>query len=979
MSTSLSKHTDQTTTLRQRIGALTAEIDRLREEARRHHSLFAAMDGGFVLLEVIHDNAGQPVDLRHLEVNNSFAAIIGSPPEAIVGRAMHEVWRGASPWWRETLTQVAQSGQSMRFERDGEFNDRRYDVHAWSPGPGLCAALFHDVTEQRRAEEQLRASERRLGQNLTAMTRLQALSTQLLHVDGVEPLLEEILSAAAEFTGTDKGNIQLVDAETGKLYIVVHRGLSERYVSHFAKDSCAAACGAALRSGRRVIIEDVQREPALQGTVDLEVVQADGIRAILSTPLITRGGRLVGMLNSHFAAPYRPSEDELRFVDLLARMAADLIERAQARDALRASEARFRELADAMPELVWTARPDGTVDYYNRRHLEFDGIRRIGEGWEWAPVLHPEDVEATTEAWQRAVATGTSFEMEHRVRRADGSYRWYLTRGVPARDATGRIHRWYGTATDIHATKMVEQALRESEERFRSVLENSRDVIYRANLRTGRYDYLSPSVKALTGYSEQEMISLPLDWSRDRLHPEDREHTLVAIEALAQRPPGKRSDVIEYRWRHRNGTYRWVSNSRTLLTDADDQPVAMVGTMHDMTLRKPMELQLKELNESLEERVAQRTRQLRALAAELAIAEERERRRLAQVLHDDLQQTLAAVMYQLECLRRQAPAQANGEACDTDVERAIAMLREAMATSRSLTAELTPTALYENGGLGAALRALGRQMEQKHGLRVTVDAQSEPASPISDDTKVLLYQAVRELLFNVAKHAHTDEATVSLAQRDDHVIEVVVADSGQGFDVDRRLRSHASSGGFGLFSISERLEYIGGAARIESAPGRGARVTLTAPLWPLPAPNGQRAGPMGEAPMGREETSNDSRLRILLVDDHAIVRKGLLRLLEDQPDFVVVGEAEDGHAAVAMAHQLHPDVVLMDLAMPRMDGIEATRQITAELPDVRIIGLSMYDDEEKQQLMRDAGAEGYIAKGGPPEALFAAIRANARA
>jgi DNA-binding NarL/FixJ family response regulator len=101
-------------------------------------------------------------------------------------------------------------------------------------------------------------------------------------------------------------------------------------------------------------------------------------------------------------------------------------------------------------------------------------------------------------------------------------------------------------------------------------------------------------------------------------------------------------------------------------------------------------------------------------------------------------------------------------------------------------------------------------------------------------------------------------------------------------------------------------------------------------------------------------------------------------LLEDQPDFVVLGEAEDGHAAVALAQELLPDVVLMDLAMPGMDVIEATQRITATLPGVRVIGLSMYDDPEKERLMRQAGAEAYVTKGGPPEALFAAIRAGSR-
>lgn len=183
----------------------------------------------------------------------------------------------------------------------------------------------------------------------------------------------------------------------------------------------------------------------------------------------------------------------------------------------------------------------------------------------------------------------------------------------------------------------------------------------------------------------------------------------------------------------------------------------------------------------------------------------------------------------------------------------------------------------------------------------------------------------------VVKHARVNEATVALTRPITDTIEVV-ADGGQGFDVRRHIGRYSSPSGFGLFSISERLEYIGGSARIESAPGCGTRVTLSAPLQSLSGPDEEHAGAGGMMRAEAEEEADDSRIRILLAHDHAIVRKGLLRLLEDQPDFVIVGEAADGHAAVEMAQELHPDVVLMDLAMPHMDGIEATHRAVCRHP-----------------------------------------------
>ena len=162
-------------------------------------------------------------------------------------------------------------------------------------------------------------------------------------------------------------------------------------------------------------------------------------------PLRDEQGRLVGAVNA--------------FIDVTALR--------QAERAVRASEARLRRLADAMPQLVWTARPDGTVDYYNRRVTEFAGIQHAADdNWSWQPVLHPEDREPTKAAWQEAVAGGGgTYECEHRVRMADGHLRWHLSRAVPLRDEDGRVVKWFGTATDIHDVKMAQEALREADER----------------------------------------------------------------------------------------------------------------------------------------------------------------------------------------------------------------------------------------------------------------------------------------------------------------------------------------------------------------------------------------------------------------------------------------------------------------------------------------------------------------------------------
>lgn len=195
--------------------------------------------------------------------------------------------------------------------------------NAWERRVAEFGALATSiVVERERAAAQLR-------KEMAALARLQALSAELVGPGEFEPLLQKILAAAADISGTDKGNIQIFDPVRKTLRIVVHQGLGARLVEHFREDGWDASCGEAAKQVQRLVVQDVEKLDGLQGTLGLEIVLEDEIRSIQCTPLMSRDGRLLGMLNNHYRWPGGPTPDALRYIDLLARQAAELVERHQ--------------------------------------------------------------------------------------------------------------------------------------------------------------------------------------------------------------------------------------------------------------------------------------------------------------------------------------------------------------------------------------------------------------------------------------------------------------------------------------------------------------------------------------------------------------------------------------------------------------------------------------------------------------------------
>jgi signal transduction histidine kinase len=387
--------------------------------------------------------------------------------------------------------------------------------------------------------------------------------------------------------------------------------------------------------------------------------------------------------------------------------------------------------------------------------------------------------------------------------------------------------------------------------------------------------------------------------------------------------------------------------------------------------RREAERRLAERTSEVQELVSQ----LRALAMELTRTEQRERKHLAKVLHDHMQQLIVSALMQLATVAREHRVQRAAEA----IKNVESTLKDALAVSRSVTVELSPPVLHE-AGLAAGLKWFAERLREKHQFSVIIRA-DERAEPANEEERFLLYECTQELLFNSVKHSGVSEASLNLLATDDGRIQIIVEDRGAGFDIEKRGGWRNNHSSFGLFSVQQRLAHLGGALEIQSGPGKGTRVTVTSSQPRSESrPELTVNTPHRESPEPDDSDPNASAaIGVLVVDDHKIFRQALISLLDREEDITVVGEAGNMPDAVELAGTLRPDVIIMDVDLGDASGLQATTTILVNDPGARVLGLSMHHEAEVAAAMRKAGAVAYLTKDGAAEDLLTSIRdANRR-
>jgi PAS domain S-box-containing protein len=774
---------------------------------------------------------------------------------------------------------------------------------------------------------------------------------------------------------SDNSEAVIYAKDTGGRYLFVNRRFGELF--GVAPEEMLGRSDFDLFTPERAeVFRDMDRRVALAGTAETAeelVPLADGLHTYLSVK-----------------APLR---DDTGHVYAVFGISTDITERKRMEQALVESQQHYRALAESLPNLVWTCRPDGYCDFLSRQWVEYTGRpaeEQIGYGW--TEHVHPEDRSRVQAEWEAATQRGDIYEIEFRLRRGDGAYRWFHTRAVPHRDDEGRIVKWFGTNTDFEDVKQTQQRLQAKVERL-----NLLDQLTRA---IGERQDLASVLQVVADRLEEQ---LPADFSCACLHdPTEQVLTVAHVGARSGRLAAELglsgrtaipvdanglSQCVHGRLVHESTLagipYPFPQRlARGGLRSLVAAPLAVDGRVFGVLIvgrRTSPGFSSGECEflRQLSDHVALAARQAQLYAAlqeayedlrqtQQVVAQQERLKALGQMasgIAHDINNAITPLGLCTELLLDTEP-NLSDEARATlammqhaidDVAHTVAGLRE-FYRERDATPALGTVDLNALVGEVVNLtRARWSDMPQQRGVAITVSTELASGPATLRGVGSELRQALINLLFN-AVDALPDGGAITVRTRRvaaasaEHVV-LEVADDGVGMSPDVRQRclepffttKGERGSGLGLSMVYGVVQRHGGEIEIDSAPGRGTAVRVSLPVRNAAA-----------AAVALPESRRATGLRLLVIDDDPMLLSTLRSALE--VDRHVVTTADGGQAGIDAFVQAHRagapfDAVITDLGMPYVDGRKVASAIKSEVPATPLImltgwGQRMLDDRD---------------------------------
>ena len=619
------------------------------------------------------------------------------------------------------------------------------------------------------------------------------------------------------------------------------------------------------------------------------------------------------------------------------------------------TEADFRNLADALPQLAWIAEPDGTLVWYNRRWYDYTGTtpaEMADHGWR--RLHHPDHLERAAARFSACIAAGRSWQDTFPLRGADGAYRWFLSLAEPVRDADGRVLRWYGTNTDITETREAQEALARSEQRFRALVDASAAVIWNTNPE-GELTPPQPRWAAYTGQTEEAYQGW--GWV-DAVHPEDRAR---AAEVWAECVEAAKPYAVEYRLRRHDGQWRDTEVRGVPVLAGDGAIREWVGLNIDITARKEAEAEVERARAAAE-------------AANLAKSQF-----LANMSHE-LRTPLSAVIGYSEMLGEELEDLGQAELLpdlrkiEASARHLLGLINDVLDISKIEAGRMTLSAeTFDVATLIEDVCAATQSLIVKKRNRFHLDLGPDLGSLHQDGLK--LRQSLINLIGNAAKFTEAGDVTLSVRRSEEagaSWLAFAVADTGIGLteeqmgrlferfaQADESTTRQFGGTGLGLAITRAFVERMGGTIAVASRPGEGATFTIRLPAELAAREEAVQAETV--AARVREITAGEVNPHdvVLLVDDDPAARDLLQRFLEREG--FRVRTANDGRAGLTLARALRPRAILLDIEMPRMDGWAVLHAIRTD-PDIADTPVIITSVVNEFSLAHVLGATDYVVK-----------------